>query len=142
MRRVPPKRAGLQVAEHIEVFMHTSPFDKTTKPYTARAVAALAHATADTRLIASAALALTRRLFKPGHRYAKAGILMLGLSEAEKATPTLFAGTDNGRSRALMSALDRLNADYGRGVVRFASTKMGKAWRMRVYQRSRSCTSR
>lgn len=135
-------RAGRQVAEHIEVFMHTSPFDKTTKPYTARAAIALEHATADTRLIASAALSLTGRLFKPGHRYAKAGILMLGLSKAEKATPTLFAGTDDRRSRALMSALDRLNADYGRGVVRFASTKMGKAWRMRIDRRSRSYTTR
>ena len=135
-------RAGRQVAEHIEVFMHTSPFDKTTKPYTARAVTALAHASADTRVIASATLALTRRLFKPGHRYAKAGILMLGLSEAEKATPTLFAGTDDRRSRALMTTVDRLNADYGRGAVRFASTKMGKAWRMRVDRRSRSYTTR
>jgi len=135
-------RAGRQVAEHIEVFMHTGPFDKTTKPYTARATIALEHATADTRLIASAALNLTSRLFKPGHRYAKAGILMLGLSEAEKAAPTLFASTDDRRSRALMSALDRLNADYGRGAIRFASTKMGKAWRMRVDRRSRLYTTR
>ena len=135
-------RAGRQVAEHIEVFMHTSPFDKTTKPYTARAVTALTHATSDTRLIASAALSLTDRLFKPGHRYAKAGILMLGLSEAEKATPTLFAGTDDRRSCALMAAMDQLNADYGRGAVRFATTKMGKAWRMRVDRRSRSYTTR
>ena len=135
-------RAGRQVAENIEVFMHTSPYDKTTKPYRARAVTALAHATADTRLIASAALSLTRQLFKQGHRYAKAGILMLGLSEAETATPTLFAGTDDRRSRALMSALDRLNADYGRGAVRFAATKMGKAWRMRADRRSRSYTTK
>lgn len=135
-------RAGGQVAEHIEVFMHTSPFDKTTKPYSARAVSALVHATADTRLIASAALALTSRLFKPGYRYAKAGILMLGLSEAEKATPTLFAGTDDRHSCALMAALDRLNGDYGRGTVRFATTKVGQAWRMRVDRRSRSYTTR
>jgi len=135
-------RAGRQVAEHIEVFMHTSPFDKTTKLYTARDITALAHATSDTRLIASAALSLTRRLFKPGHRYAKAGILMLGLSDVEKAAPTLFAGIDDRRSRALMSALDRVNADYGRGAIRFASTKMGKAWRMRLDRRSRLYTTR
>ena len=134
-------RAGGQVAEHIELFMHTSPFDKSTKPYTARAVTALAHATADTRLITGTALSLTRRVFKPGHRYAKAGILMLGLSEAEKATPTLFAGTDDRHRCALMAAMDRLNADYGRGTVRFATTKMGKAWRMRVDRRSQSYTT-
>lgn len=135
-------RAGRQVAEHLEVFIHTSPFDKTTKPYTARAAIALPHATADTRLIADSALCLTRRLFKPGHRYAKAGILLLGLSDAGKATPTLFAGTDDQHSHALMSAMDRLNANYGRGAVRFASTKMGKAWRMRVDRRSKSYTTR
>lgn len=135
-------RAGRQVAEHLEIFMHTSPFDKTTKPYTARATIALPHATADTRLITGSALALVQKLFKPGHRYAKAGILMLGLSEATKAAPTLFAGIDDRRSHALMSAMDRLNNDYGRGAVRFATTKMGKAWRMRVDRRSPSYTTR
>ncbi len=135
-------RAGRQIAEHLEVFMHTSPFDRTTRPYTARATVALPHATADTRLIAGTALQLARRLFKPGHRYAKAGILLVGLSDAAKATPTLFASTDDRRSRALMNALDKLNADYGRGAVRFASTKMGKAWRIRVDRRSRSYTTR
>lgn len=135
-------RAGRQIAEYLEVFMHTSPFDRTTRPYTARATIALPHATADTRMIAGTALQLARRLFKPGHRYAKSGILLLGLSEVTKAAPTLFAGTDDRRSRALMCAMDRLNADYGRGALRFATMNMGKAWRMKVDRRSRLYTTR
>lgn len=129
-------------AEHIEVFMHTSPFDKLSKPYAARATMALPHATADTRVIAAVALTLTHRLFKLGPRYAKAAILLLGLSEAGSATPTLCAGVDTPRSQALMTAIDRLNGDYGRGAVRFATTTVGRAWRMKVDRRSRSYTTR
>lgn len=135
-------RISGQVAEHIEVFIQTSPFDKSSRPYAARATMALPHATADTRMISGAAITLIHRLFKPGPRYAKAGILLLGLSKACEATPTLFAGVDTPRSQALMTAIDRLNGDYGRGAVRFAATTVGRAWRMKVDRRSRSYTTR
>ena len=134
-------RVGRQIAEHLEVFMHTSPFDTTTKPYTARATIAFEHATADTRLITSTALSLVRRLFKRGYRYAKSGILLLGLSEAMKATPTLFSPIDDRRSSALMAAMDLLNNNYGSGTIGFASAHTGKAWRLRMDRRSQSYTT-
>jgi len=58
---------------------------------------------------------------------AKSGTLLLGLSEATKAAPTLFADTGYRRSRALICAMDRHTAHYHRGVLRFASMNMGES---------------
>lgn len=135
-------RTGRQVAEHIEVFIHTSPFDQRTQPYSARAVAALPYASADTRVIVGTALQLAKRLFRPWHRYAKSGILLMGLSEAQAATPTLFSGVDTAASKALMRAIDVLNADFGRGTIRLATARMSRSWTMKADRRSRSYTTR
>ena len=104
-------RQGGQVAEALEVFAHTSPFDKSARPYTGLRTIALPHPTADSRLIVASALEGLRELFRPGPRYAKAGVMLLGLSPAATASPSLFAGVDTTENMALMRAIDHLNPD-------------------------------
>jgi DNA polymerase V len=74
-------------------------------------------ATADTAKLIGAAMTVLRRLWRPGFRYKKAGVMLLDLVPAETVGGGLFDRPDDARSHARMKALDALNACFGRGTV-------------------------
>ena len=135
-------RQGGQVAEALEVFAHTSRFDKSARPYAALRKVALRHPTADTRLIVSAALEGLADLYVPGPRYAKAGVLLLGLGSAAMASPSLFAGVDTRQDKSLMRTIDHLNHRYGRDTIQVAAAQSGRRWHMRRERKSPAFTTR
>ena len=76
--------------------------------------------TAFTPSLLAAAHALTARLFRPGCRYRKAGVILLELAPATPAQGLLFLPGDP-REAALMAALDRVNGRYGPGTLHYAA---------------------
>ena len=68
----------------------------------------------------AAAHALTARLFRPGCRYRKAGVILLELAPATPAQGHLFL-PGNPREAALMATLDRVNGRYGPGTLHYAA---------------------
>lgn len=101
--------------------------------------------TADTgRLIAAAAAALDR-VYRPGLRYRKAGVMLLDLVPADRVPPSLFpdlAAPDSPRRRRLLATVDALNRRGGRGTVHYAAEGTRRAWRMRQEHRSPAYTTR
>ncbi|MEQ1696160.1 MAG: Y-family DNA polymerase [Hyphomicrobiaceae bacterium] len=126
----------------IDVFVMTSPFSKTEPYYSANRTVACTHTTADTCRIVAAALTGVRQIFRPGLRYAKAGVMLLGLEPADQVAPTLFASVDTPKSARLMAALDALNRDHGRHHVRVAAMGTRQRWGLKAEKRSPRYTTR
>jgi len=130
------RRQGL-AARLLTVVVETNRFGGGPPPYSYAAQLTLAGATADTLALAGAARRGLERLWRPGLRYVKAGVLLDGLERAGgPAQGGLFGAALPPPERAgLMRALDALNGRYGAGAVRVAAAAAGPgqavAWEMR-----------
>lgn len=114
---------------------------------TAGAVAEFAHPTSDTMEIREAAGRLLRGIWKPGPRYIKAGVMLLGLRPAAQEQGLLRLGDEPHDRRALMRAIDALNARYGAGTLLIgAENRRTRAtapkWQMNQKRRSPRYTTR
>ena len=132
------------VAAMLQVFIHTSPHR--AGPRFARSmVVPLRKPTADSRLIAQAALLGLRRIYEPGFDLVKAGVILMELSDGA-AEQFELALDDPGPDRtALMTAMDLLNQRYGRGAVSLGSTgstQAHRAWDMRQERKTPQYTTR
>lgn len=120
----------------VSVFVNTNRFNLRDRQYGGSASVSLPVATADTPRLLRAALHLTRKLWREGYRYNKAGVMLLELAPAASVQGSLFVAADSDRRKALMRALDRLNANYGRRAVHFAASGVAHGWRLRADMRS------
>ena len=98
-------------------------------------------ATSDTLEMVRAANAVVRRLWAPGFRYAKAGVMLDDLVRPEAAPRSLLDAPDPRRDQ-LMMALDRVNRRFGRGALVPASAGLVKAWSKRADLLSPAYTTR
>ncbi len=132
------------LAGNLLVFVQTSRFIKGEPQYAASEAAALPSPTAHAPALIDAAEALLERIFRPGLRYKKAGVLLSGLEpEAGRRLGLFEASEAPGRDRArrLMRAMDEINAQWGRGVLRPAACGLEQPWKMRREKRSPAFTT-
>jgi DNA polymerase V len=79
-------------------------------------------ATSDTLELVRFARAALKRLWQPGQRYTKAGVILDGLEPAGQAQLSLFEpGPVSEKRTRLMAELDALNRRFGKGTVQLAS---------------------
>jgi DNA polymerase V len=97
--------------------------------------------TSDTPQMISAAKAILSKIFVPKERYKKCGVILLDLIANEHVIPDLFLGDFNPKRRALMDAVDALNAHFGKNTVFFGATGTNPQWKMRSDKRSKFNTS-
>jgi DNA polymerase V len=139
------------VANAVQVFIATSPFRKSVRQHAPSATLPLARPSGDTLVLVSAALRALRSIYREGHRYVKAGVVLVDLQDAAigAAVPgtTIDMFADGGEStgmheslepnaavdacrdcsteatarRGLMGAIDALNGRFGRDAVAVAS---------------------
>lgn len=134
------RHAG-QVCRTVEVFIRTDYHDAATAPYSTTALETLLSPTSDSRAITGAALRVFERIWKSGIPYRKAGVLLMELSQADNAMPSLF--DDRLRnSEHLMKAIDRVNGRYGRGSIGLGLSPQRARWRMRQERLSPRYTTR
>jgi DNA polymerase V len=103
--------------------------------------------TDDTRLIAEHAAWSLRRIFRPEFRYKIAGVLLMNLCRRSVAQRCLFVHRDPEESLRLMTVVDRINGEHGRGTIRLASASPValnpcRTWHMRSDRRSPRYTTR
>ncbi|RYF80350.1 MAG: DUF4113 domain-containing protein, partial [Comamonadaceae bacterium] len=127
------------VAGRVLVFAHTSPFRPGPR-WANSLVVPLRRPTADTRLITQAAVLGLELMFQPGYNLAKAGVMLLDLCSAGVQQGELDLEDDPEQDRGkLMTAVDAINARYGKATVHSASTGLAKelrAWSMRQDRRT------
>ncbi|MDU7589788.1 MAG: DUF4113 domain-containing protein [Acidovorax sp.] len=91
--------------------------------------------------IIHAALMGLQAIYRSGYRYAKAGVMLMDLSPADRCQQELLLDTEeNSADRsALMQVLDGMNRRYGRGTVQLGSAGLGgneRSWTMRQDRRT------
>ncbi|MGV7093785.1 Y-family DNA polymerase [Siccibacter turicensis] len=136
-------RGEHQFCRYISVFVKTSPFAVNEPYYGNSAATQLQVPTQDTRDILGAATACLDRIWKDGHRYQKAGVMLGDFYSQGVAQLNLF--DDNApkeNSEALMTLLDGMNHRYGRGTLQFAAQGIEQPWRMKRDMLSPAYTTR
>ena len=133
------------VASQLLVFCHTSPFRPGPR-FNRSIVLPLRRPTADTGELVSAAAAGMRRIYEPGYKMAKAGVMLLDLVPGGVLQGELDLEEEDHRDRTrLMVALDALNQRYGKGTVHSANTggtNKRQAWVMKQERRTPQYTTR
>ena len=129
----------------IMAFIRTSPFRKQDPQYSRSASIPLPSPTSDSAHITQAANAIVKRLYKPGFKYAKAGVMLMDLQPATREQLTLdFDETMPENRVRLMAAMDAMNQRYGRGTLKLASAGAPRAiklWAMRQEHKTTAYTT-
>ncbi|MDR1367201.1 MAG: Y-family DNA polymerase [Candidatus Accumulibacter sp.] len=105
-------------------------------------VTSLPAPSSDTLVLSAAATRLAGRIFRPGMKYKKAGVVLLELVDANTRTGDLFNPGDSERSRALMQTIDSINSRYGGEAVKSAAELVGTKWHTRRERLSPRYTTR
>lgn len=134
-------RRQSSVANALGVFVQTDHFRRGEPQYARSSVYTLAMPSQDSRHLIRVATAQLRRLYRPGFRYKRVGVMLLELSPAERGQGVLFAEAAP-TSEALMRTLDAINRKMGRGTVGFAAERLRQGWQGRAAWRSPAYTTR
>lgn len=133
------------LASQLLVFAHTSPFRPGPR-FNKSVVVPLRRPTADTGKLVWAAATGMRRMYQPGYKMAKAGVMLLDLVPGSVLQGELDFEEEDQRDRTkLMVTLDTLNVRYGKGTVHSASTggtSQSKSWGMKQERRTPQYTTR
>ncbi|ELS4491627.1 Y-family DNA polymerase [Klebsiella michiganensis] len=125
-------RGEHQYCRFISAFVKTSPFALNEPYYGNSASVKLLTPTQDSRDIITAATKCLDAIWRDGHRYQKAGVMLGDFYSQGVAQLNLF--DDNAprqNSEKLMEVLDHLNAKDGRGTLYFAGQGIQTAWQMK-----------
>ncbi|HDX8843403.1 TPA: Y-family DNA polymerase [Klebsiella oxytoca] len=136
-------RGEHQYCRFISAFVKTSPFALNEPYYGNSASVKLLTPTQDSRDIITAATKCLDAIWREGHRYQKAGVMLGDFYSQGVAQLNLF--DDNAprqNSEKLMEVLDHLNAKDGRGTLYFAGQGIQTAWQMKREMLSPRYTTR
>lgn len=133
------RQAG-QVAGAVQLFVRTDPFDQNAIQKSVSGSATFQRPTSDTREIAGAVLRIFERIWRDGYGWRKAGVLLLDLGDPASVPTSLFDVI--AQPDGLMTAMDQINARFGRGKARLGLAGKSAEWRMRQDNLSPSFTTR
>lgn len=136
-------RAEHQYCRHISVFVKTSPFTVNEPYYGNQAMVKLLTPTQDTRDIIVAAMRCLVAIWRNGHHYQKAGIMLGDFFSQGVAQLNLFdENPPRLNSEALMQAIDEINKKRGKGTLYFAGQGIQQPWQMKRAMLSPRYTTR
>lgn len=126
----------------IGVFIRTNPFIPNEPQYSQSLAVRLPMATADTTLLLRLAGETLQRIYRPGYRYKKSGVMLMELCPADAIQGNLFWETDTAHERKLNGVLDEVNRRFGRFALRHAAVGWQQGWKMQQNYRSPAYTTR
>lgn len=135
-------RAQGSLCKRVRVAIRTGMFNPDEAKFAKGIVCELPYPTDDTRLIIRAALQGLDAIFRQGHAYAKAEIMLLDLRQHGEFTDDLFAEVQPIAAEKVMSVLDEINSRWGRGTLRPARVPVTPGWGMKRELKSPSYTTR
>ncbi len=135
-------RSERQYCRYIGTFIRTSPHDPHQPYYANAASQTLITPTADSRDIIQATLNCLDRIWIPGKRYLKGGVMLGDFFSDGVAQLDMFADYQPRRnSDQLMALMDKINA-HQRGALWFAGQGIQKPWAMKRDMLSPAYTTR
>ena len=117
------------VAESMSIFVLTNHFNRREKQYSNSIKLHLPFPTNNSIKIVKRSLEGIRKIYRPGYKYKKAGIILYGLSR-QNVTKGLL-DYDREASDSIMQTIDKINNRYGGETIKIASEGIKKIWRMK-----------
>ena len=117
------------VAESMSIFVLTNHFNRREKQYSNSIKLHLPFPTNNSIKIVKRSLEGIRKIYRPGYKYKKAGIILYGLSR-QNVTKGLL-DYDREVSDNIMQTIDKINNRYGVETIKIASEGIKKVWRMK-----------
>jgi DNA polymerase V len=122
------------LAGRISIFLHTNSFDEEIEQYSNEFTIDLLSPTAFTPELIRQALAGLHAIYRPEHRYKKAGVALSKITPLPVVQPDLFGEVsliEHYRQARLCAVVDALNRIFGRDTLIFACQGFEHSWRMR-----------
>lgn len=112
------------------VFIHTNRHRKDLPQNSRNIVVKLPFPTNSSIELAKFANQALKLIYKQGHAYKKAGVIVQDFSQADNLQQTLFENR-NERHIPLMEIIDKINVKFGQQKVRLASQDQKRVWKMK-----------
>lgn len=132
-------------AKSIQVFVVTNGYKKDKYAYNPQSRYQYTNfpvATANTAELIHHALPLAEKLFEPGLKYLKAGVILGKLVPDNSIQANLFMNDAQNNHRFLMEAVDNINFSHRDDVVKYLASGLQRNWKMRQELRSKRFTTR
>ncbi|MGI8547191.1 MAG: Y-family DNA polymerase [Gemmatimonadaceae bacterium] len=134
------RRTGL-AAGSLTVFVSTNRFAPTDPQYS-NSVTLVADVASNNGLsLGRLARRAVDMIYRDGYAYKKAGVLLLDLQPTGAVIGSLFHKPDP-KGASVMSAVDAINARYGRSTICLAAEGLAQPWQMRRTRLSKRFTTR
>ena len=117
------------VAESMSVFVLTNHFNRREKQYSNSIKLQLPFPTNNSINIVKRALEGVRKIYRPGYRYKKAGVILYGLTRHNLTKGLL--DYDREISDSMMEVMDKINNRYGSATLKIASEGIERIWKMK-----------
>src|SRR5205814_4161963 len=98
--------------------------------------------TSHTNELIKEAISLVEKLYQPGSRYLKAGVILGGLVPDVSIQGDIFKSEPMNHRRLLMEAMDNINFSMRDDVVKYVASVLKRTWKMRQELRSGRYTTR
>ena len=139
-------RGQASVCGRMQIFLQTNPFQPHLPQLYHGGEAVLSTPTNFTPQLVSAAMGVLERIWRPGFKWKKVGVMLLELGP-ENAVQSAFDSLPPEqveKRRRAMFALDAINRSFGRGSARVASAagREPPVWKMRQFRLSPCYTTR
>ena len=122
-------RHQTSVCGAVHTFITTNRFREQDEQYSNGITIGLPSPSCDTRTLIAAALGGLQRIYRPGYRYKKAGVMLMEIATAGATQGMLFdAPLAPQASDKLMAVLDAVNARFGQDSLAIASTGTTRMW--------------
>ncbi|WP_447528209.1 Y-family DNA polymerase [Vreelandella sp. TE19] len=136
-------REQRSLARAVMIFLSTNRHRQDQPQYFPHAMIALASPSDDTRVILTAVREGLEQIYRPNHRFMKAGVMLLDLVDAEQYQLSLLHQPPRHQHHPeLMATMDDINQRMGQGKIGFGAAPEKAAWHLRCAHRSNRFTTR
>lgn len=134
-------RKEKRAATSLVITLETNPFKPAEPQYFNSYLLEFPTPTQSTPEVIHMALEALRKIFRPGYKYKRAGVLFPELVPEDQVQASLFDLVDRDRSRTLMTAVDQVQKKQGRNILAFAA-QGSQRWQTRFEHRTPRYTTR
>lgn len=136
-------RSQASAAGFITVFLHTNYFRTSERQYSNSRTIKLPHPSSSDSELIRYGMAALEAIYREGYNFQKVGIMLTDLVDWDYRQFSVFQEEPDERWKRVYSAVDRINARFGRGRIRLASQGFTEStWLMKQNFRSPCYTTR
>ncbi len=114
----------------VSVFLETNRFKPKEAQYSNSILIRLPQPTAHTPELSYHVRKGMEKIFKPGYKYKRSGVMLMGIVATKTVQFDFFIPPDK-KKQKLMDTIDKINNKFGRDTVRCLATGVKQNWRMR-----------